>query len=852
MTDTNQSTSAEDQWEACISYRRSNVTVCRNLSHLMYRLHTAPNQKLKFILSTYCISFEKSYRASKVDAERLIMALDPEFLALMLRSSLVIASSALTLIISLLSNKSTARHLSTLTPHVGVLVSFLVDNKGFEIDSTTSALIKQSASSVEVLKARLVSDCLSFFHSVADVLGLPAFHVIDMDVPDLADVVDDLSRDMFDLVSDDGTPNNTANVTAACRLCELVEHREFKEVASEVEHLERDLDALAAAHLEDVAAASAENDGCDDDGHSLGALLLTVGKSVLAELSKKEQIPPEAISINLLSLKCALELIAAAEFDELFRQCLSSGNFDIMAVLFDLCKSSRSGLFGSSVQIRVAQVASTILEHSSHKSGIALASCFLGQMIERHGFAAISSDQDDCGVNAQLIKRLYALVSRCEIEIHLTLHDFLRLGSVSTDVNASFRLLESIIVCIGENESIMPACHDLFAVIHRTMTTVLEFFDEIDDNNGKKANPLLKCCCRLIGCWMALEPMHLRSLYLSKLGKILSVTSPEDFNWLLPSFEYLDAVDFDGIKALMPSCLAAMSLAWATVVGDESTGSTDGEVRRALSMCYRLLERMFIEGVNDCSAFLALDAADAIPAFTPFKMRSFNETILDQGNTHFSPRIPLDVSMPIPIDPASLPGSAEGPCRVLQFMQHHFLSVLSRFHPKLQPLSGSEEDNFLDLGVVQEALENSLKNESVLQADWSPILCEAALATAAVCLLRLGQSYVREWMNSSATLLLMECVAMSFAYANPRTTAEYSAVDESSGLLWHRIALCCTILLQRQPQFVNVFAFVCRKLRLKPFKATNGKLDALVESGWLSADCASACEFMCTLVSALR
>ncbi|GBE60530.1 cob(I)yrinic acid a c-diamide adenosyltransferase, putative [Babesia ovata] len=818
----------------------------------MYRLHTAPNQKLKFILSTYCLSFEKSYGTSKVDAERLVMALDPEFLALMLRSSPVIASSALTLIMSLLSNKSTARHLSTLTPHVGVLLSFLVD-KGFEIDSTTSALIKQSASSVEVLKARLISDCLSFFHAISTALGLPAFHAINMDAPDLSDVVDDLSKDMFDLVGDDGMPSHPTNVTAVCRLCELVESREFKEAASEVEHIERDLDALAAAHLEDVTAASAEHEECDDDDHCIGALLLTVGKSVLGELSSKQgSTPQEAISINVLSLKSVLELIPSTEFDELFQQCLSSGNFDVMAVLFDLCKSSHSALFGPSVQIRVSQVASTILEQSSHKSGIALASCFLGQMIERHGFVAISSYQGDHGGITQLQKRLYALVSRCEIEIHLTLHDFLRLGSVSTDVNASFRLLEAIIVCIGENESIMPACHELFAVIHRTMTTVFEFFDEISDNNRKKADSLLTCCCRLIGCWMTLEPMHLRSLYLSKLSKILSAISAEDFAWLLPSFDYLDAVDFDGIKALMPSCLAAMSLAWAAVMGGNSTGATDGEERRTLSMCYRLLERMFVESVNDCSAFLALDAADAIPPFTPLKLRGFQETILDQGNVHFSPRIPLDVSMPIPIDPSAIDGSAERVCRVLQFMQYHFLSVLRRFHPKLESPTVRAEDDFLDLGVLQDALENSLKSASVLQADWSPILCEAALATAAVCLLRVNQSHVREWMNGCATLIIMECVAMSFAYANPRTTAEYSAVDESSGLLWHRIALCCTILLQRQPHFVNVFAFVCRKLNLKPLKATNGKLNSLVEAGWLSADCASACEFMCTLVSALR
>lgn len=106
---------------------------------------------------------------------------------------------------------------------------------------------------------------------------------------------------------------------------------------------------------------------------------------------------------------------------------------------------------------------------------------------------------------------------------------------------------------------------------------------------------------------------------------------------------------------------------------------------------------------------------------------------------------------------------------------------------------------------------------------------------------------------------------MSFVYTCPRTAIKYVDPEEAITELWYRLALACTVLLQRQPDFINIFGLVCRKvgcifrthqcllqLRFKTPTVESGPLDQAVEEGVLSADCSVAVEFMCTLVSSLR
>ncbi|GIX63049.1 CwfJ C-terminus 1-like protein, putative [Babesia caballi] len=809
---------------------RENVLVCQNLSHLLYRLHTATNQKLKFVLSTHCGSFERDIRNNTNVARRFVMALDPEFMALMLRSSAAIAGCALSLITLLARDRTTARHLSPLLPHASAFLSYVLDAEDFAADSATKALLKRSECTVDLLKSRLLFDCLSFYSAIAAFLGLEALQKTTMDALDLSEAVDALSKDMFDLEAPQpATPQGDTDLTS-CHLCSLIESREFKEAALQVEQVERDLDALASAHLEEFDAQSAEASAYPEDSElCMGPLLLKAGEAALQTLAaaKGDNAKSAVVNTSLSSLRCTLDLIPRPEFATLVTQCLSCGSLDVMVLLFELCTSSRGSFCSPATQTLVASAAAKLLEQSLQKSGVALVSSFVAQMVERHGFAALgftdSPNTSQSAAASELITRLSSLVRRSEIEIHLALDDFFRRGSLSGGVNASFQLLEVLIVRLCDDESLLPPCHDLFTTIHRTMTTVFEFFDEVDHANRAKAASLVACCARLIGCWMSLEPMHLRGLvgppgsfrltcsqYLRKLPKMLSVISPEDLAWLLPSFEYLDSVDLDGLPSLFPLVLGTLSQAAA--LGNSEAAAHCHE-NRTLSLCYRLIERVFLEGMGDCALlFASVDTPttdiEGLVDVQPFDFGS----LLDDGNIHFSPRAPLEVAIPLPLDAASSPAAANGArCSALR-LQSHFLSLLRRWHENRVSTDKQPKSAAISLGRLQDALDRSLTSMGALRAAWSQLLCEASLATAAVCLCRLHQRDVREWLDSSAVLILMECLAISFAYASPQTAAAYAVAEEPADVLWHRIALACTVLMQRQPQFVNVFAFVCRKI----------------------------------------
>ncbi|ORM41984.1 Cytochrome c oxidase assembly protein COX19 [Babesia sp. Xinjiang] len=803
-----------EDWAPWTVYNSSNVYVCRSLSHLLYRLHTAPSQKHKFVLSTHIRNFEDSFRSSEVNTARIIMALDPDYLALMLRSSVSIASCALSIITSLVCDDASARHLVTLLPHICSFMSFLIESDD-KVDPTTEELLQRCSFSASHLKARLISDCLSILTSMALLLGRDTINASTMDSIDLTEAVDDLSRDMFDVaIADDGAYNENAGkcitlslsyitiitATENCHLCELIERREFKEAAMLAEQLERELDALAAAHLDESMAQAAEAAETREEADlCMGPLLLRLGQSILQSLSsaKGDHAASDIATIYLTSLKCTMELIPSPQRSTLLGECLSSDNLDVMVMLFELCTTSESTLSGAEEQIRISSAAAKLLDQSLHKSGIALASSFLAQMLERYGLAALGYDAENKDGGSDLMKRLCALVRRTEIEIHLGLYDFLRCGSSVGGVSASFLLLETILVGLGEQESLLPSCHDLFATIHRTMNTVFEFFDELAPENKDKAADMLTCCSRLIGCWMTLEPLHLKSLYLRKLPKMLSVISPDDFKWLLPTFDYIDAVDLDAVPSILSACLNCLSLAAAEVMDVGHTATNVCNDNKTFSMCYGMLERLFLEGTTDCAAMLASVDLGTFRSSAPHELRGFDYgKIIERGNVHFSPRPPLEVCIPIPVDIHAVPGATAGAQCVVELMQSDLVAMLCCCHPRLRRSTESHKDTPIDLKAIHEAIDGSLTSSADLRSEWSDTLCKASLATAAVCLCRLHQSDVRTFMEGSAAFIVM--------------------------------------------------------VHLKPVDAHPEALQCLVDDGWISADSASSAEFVCSLASAIR
>ncbi|GFE54058.1 haloacid dehalogenase-like hydrolase, putative [Babesia ovis] len=835
---------SNDDWAPWTVYNRSNVYLCRHLSHLLYRLHTAPNQKLKFVLSTHIQAFGDIITASEVLPHRVIMALDPEYLALMLRSSIPIASCALLIIKTVLSNKNSARHISSLLPHLCNLVSFLIDMDS--IDPTTKALLERSSCTQSHLRARLISDCLSIFITISNSLGSDVVANTILDTVDLTEEVDDLSKDMFDLC--DTADTNTESSGDKCHLCDLLECREFKEVSMTIEQLERDLDVLARAHLDDYRSQQKEAAELREDTDcNIGSLVNKVGTSLLKALLslKGDTSSGDLVSIYLGSLKCTMELIPASHRVQLLTECLDSGNIDVLIMLLDLCRTPKSPMIAE--QTRISYTACGLLDQNLHRSSVAILASFLAEMVQKHGFAALGPDLDMSDGAKSLIKRLCSVVRRTEIEIHMGIYDVIRRGATVDGVSASFRLLESVLVCLGDQESLLPSCHDLFAAIHRTANTVFEYFDEIDNQTSSQYTGLTTCCCRFIGCWMTLEPLHLKSLYLRKLPKMLSLISTSDFMWLLPTFEYMDTVDLDSVPILEP-CLLTISVI-STYIGESHICPDGRRYHKALSMCYGILERLFLEGTTDgAHMFASVDPQKlGVTAKTWTQFDYYK--IVDSSNVHFSPRVPLEICVPLPLEITTLDSTYTNAKQVLQFLQYHFATILSRSHPKLRSEQTGHSGPTDDLSLVQAAIEASLGSMSSLESDWSEALCELSLATASVSLCRIHQSVIRELMDPCIVFLIMESIAISFAYLKP---AGYSVSDHTPTTLWYRISLCATVLIQRQPMFVNIFAYVCRKVTLKPIDMPKQQVEDLINDGWISADSASAADFVCTLASSIR
>lgn len=280
-----------------------------------------------------------------------------------------------------------------------------------------------------------------------------------------------------------------------------------------MEQLYRDLDTLAAAHLDDAKLQAAEAKEYEDEADlCMGPLLLRVGNATLEMLSatKEDAAQTDAAKIHMSSLQGVMKLTQRTQFSAMLEACLSSKNFDVVNMLFQLATNGIGNFADEEVQIRISNNAVNLLDKNLQTLGVALVSSFLTHMLEHHGLVAIDRSIGS-GNFCNGIKRLSMILRRAEIEIHLALDNFFRHGSTPSSVSASFMLLETLLVCLSDNEALLPSCHELFTTIHRIVTTIFEFFDEVAKDKCETRGELLTCCTRLVGCWMTLEPLHLKS-----------------------------------------------------------------------------------------------------------------------------------------------------------------------------------------------------------------------------------------------------------------------------------------------------------------------------------------------------
>lgn len=841
--------SPDGEWMSIIPHPRRKISVCQNISHLLYQFHSAKNHALKFGLSTYCGHLGPQYRGSTITTMRLIMAIDPDFLALMLRSSLVVASCALSLSSSLVCDKETAIHMSTLLPHVTRFLSFLTMEHDVTVDPTTRAMLERSGCTLNALKARLSSECLSFLTTIATHLGYELIHTVSMDVIELQEPVDILNKEMFDLDIEESGKQCDGSITledgysAECYLCSLIGKKDYKEERLQLDQLYSDLDVLAAAHLEETRMRSSEaKDYRDDTDTCMGDVLLNVGKWCLDRLSNEGNVSKELITTYMASIHSVLSLIPPSHITLLISSCMSCNNFDVMLVLFSLCRSKSGSFADVGIRLRLSNAAVNLLDKNLHRANSAAVNSFLAKMLEYHGLDAIH--HDEVSDNAEiLVKKIIAVVRRSEIEIHLALDDFFRNGKVEHGVSSSFMLLESLLVKISENESLLPSCHALFTTTHRIITTVFDFFDEVTEGNRESAKELLTCCSRLVGCWMTLEPMHLRTLYLSKLPKILSVISLCDFKWLLPSFTFFESVDIGGIPALLSLVLKTLE---KDVAALKHEADEKQETLRSISMSYRFMDRIFLDGMNDVVDMLLHVESPTDVSFHNIKGFDYHKALYN-GTVHFSPGAPLGMMVPLCLDLKQASPERVKMGHIAKLVQSWFVDVLHHEHHELS--KDVIRGECIDLSYIQDKIAGDMTTMVSLKHSWSQLLSEAALGTADVCLCRLDQKTVTEFMFPSMDFIIMECLVLSFFYMSPEGTVKAMSFEDESTEIWLRISVACVVLLQRQPLFINVVVSLYRKLKFKVPVLKSAILDNAVEEGLLSAECQAAADFMCTLLS---
>eukprot|EP00371_Babesia_bovis_P002147 XP_001610794.1 hypothetical protein [Babesia bovis T2Bo] len=821
----------DDQWETWDSYTRFNVSLCPSIRHLIYRLHTASNHKLKFALSMHIRTFEDDLIGSEQLRNRAIMALEPEFLALLLRSSTAIGSYGLLIIKCLLKDTSSARHLSSLVPYIVEFLSYQLETSDY--DATTNAVINKVHITPQVFKTKVVSDCVCLLQCFNELLG-PSMMNITIDPVELYESVDDLSKDLFDMFSD---VEGSISTSGRCRLCHLEELREFKEASMLCDEQERDIDALAVAHLEEIDIS------IDSAGPSeLPDQLIRCGESILSllpQVNDTEHVT-ERNSLYINSLRNILILIPMEYQDTLVAKCLDSKNFDVLLMLIDICMGTDSISPGN--RRNICSKAARLLELKLEKYLNNRLITFVTYMLETDGLSALCPEGY---TDTDLVKQLCSIVRRAEIEIHIGIYDVCRQTDANTDFSASFQLLEALLVRVAESESMLPSCHDLFTCTHRIAGIVFDFFEDVASKNVPCYPELITCCYRFIGCWMTLEPMHLSSTYRKKLPKILSVITCRDFAWLLPSLEFIDSIELDSIDGLFYMYLGTMYICFQ---GNEAeTSESQLSSSSAISMCHNLVQQMFLESSLDPAKLFASlgnkgDYKMAYKFANSAIILFMYSHIIDKGNVHFSPRLPLDLCLPLPAELSGSTAGKSGAKDAMSFLQSYFIAECYRLLPELdssvsmmiRKLSGSSDQPASDTSQkedpksvhpeadsndqsqqdsrtgepslplcqkdiiiqLQKAIEASLSDRNTLCNDWSMELSDCTLAVASVCLCRLHQSDVRDLMDASVSFILM--------------------------------------------------------IKLTSIGLSTDTSHDLVMNGWISSDCASAGDFMSTLVSAIR
>lgn len=821
----------------------STVSLCSNVSHLIYRLHNSLDYKQKFILFTRIFSVQEEHYTSEEMSRRLIMSLDPEFVYLLLRSSSIFAIISLELTNRLICNKNAAKHISKIVPYISNILSNNVPKTNFVLDESTKILSDKLACQKDFIWIKLVYESLLCLQKVVSYLGTEILFNCNT-TDEMYQSVDDLLNDMFDIsienIGFDGSDkqgivfNNECDHVNTCHLCDLISKKEFKDETLCIQDLFSDLDALAKEHLIDL-------DRDDEDDHTLEKVnifdqIKDIGYSIITDIGVTEgnKLDKQTVGIYLSTLEIVIELTPSNELQKFILSCIESKNFDVMQLLIELSIKGSNGLGNVATSKMLTNHSIKLLDQNTERHNVLRLLDYIQKSLERHGPNILN--ESSCGDD------ILKIIKRAEIELHLSLDEFFRIKGSKYDYPCAFRVVETVFVLICDLDQISDHSVDaIFTIIHRVIQTTFDFFNQIDSSNKESASNHISCCARIIGCWMTLEPVHLQSTYLRTLSKILDVVSDMDFAWLLPSFDYIEVCDLSDVNNIVTSLFRIINRATGKD-GNKYVSALDNLGDQTLTMACRQLERFFIDAMVDLETLLQfiepLGANYTLP-----ENDKIVETLI--GAATFTPRYPVELLPPIVFD-LDIGSELESKYLfTLSISEKLLLSTLERYH-HLKFVKHM-------LGVINNGEEPSLEplfQSIVRRCSFNDtLLCNVSVATAATCLCRIPEKSAKRLIKSKLLLLIMECLVYSFFYSAPVCSNDYMRTEDERINLWYRTSYLSMLLMQHYPTFVNLFNISILEVGLKLPQPNKKDMEELFNEECITMQEVSVANFFYTFVS---
>ncbi|BAM39393.1 conserved hypothetical protein [Theileria orientalis strain Shintoku] len=780
---------------------------CCRLSHLIYKLHTCLDYKNKLLLSSKLFNFKHELSDAEELPKRALTAVDPEFIYLLLRSSTIFKLIGLELTNLLLSNKENATHFRKVIVYVTNILKENWPRKEFKYDESTK-IISEKIGDPEIVWIRLMYQCLECLDRLSDYLGQNYIFKYKTYVTELNEPLEFLVHDMFDVaLTDPGDRDKTYTVNARavgfeqdeCELCGKLNNKEFKEEASLLQELYKDLDSLSKAHLdelemEDLESGSPGGGDSSEESIPLPEILKQLANSFLEELRDGK----EEASLNLFCIELLIKLLPHSTKVEFVDKCLKSNNFDILRVLMGTIQS-----FNTSSKLRsrleVSQLEEInwmmfkycvgLMESNLTRENMALVLNYMNKAVESLCVGDISY--------ADLLK----VAKRCEIEIHVGLDEVFRAEKTLFSPHA-FETMEKVMTIVSEAEEPFETMDEFFAIFHRSIQLLFDYFDNLYEESrttkNKAAEKYKESCLKLLSCWMTLEPMYYQNqvcFFMDKLEKILSLLNEFDLVWLLPTFNFVELSDMDSVNRFLELLYKLI----AAITNMESMGDT-GE--RAMKMSCNLVTRLHMDQMIDYEKMLmTLDAKN-------FDMKkALGSEVTTEKNTNVRegdcPSYPIEFRTPICIH-----------LGLKSLASYELLSSVSI--GLLIKMIRSTKVEFvrsrLEVGYDFKAFDKYLTSE--VDLDKIENLCYATEAAASTCLSRVYEGSSAKHLDNQIMVIIMELVVHFFIHTAPRTRSEY--LDDVHRIS-HYFTLCkiCILLMQNYSTFLTLFNYSVKKVSVR-------------------------------------